>query len=278
MHPSRAIRIGCSGWHYASWRGRFYDPALRTDDWLDAYARVFDTVELNNSFYRLPPAEQFVRWRSRVPRGFLFAVKASRYITHLKRLRDPDEPLARLLDRAGALGPALGPILFQLPPRWSPDPARLETFLDRLPHRPGSRPLRYVLELREPSAYTPALIRMLRAHDVALCVHDMAGSEAPRLATSRLVYVRLHGFGARYGGSYPDEVLGDWASWIRTQHADGRRVHVYFNNDVDAHAVRDAMRLKAMVEAAGTPHARRARSGHAISRTRAAPRPAGGRR
>ncbi len=241
------LRIGCSGWHYASWRGPFYDPALRPDAWLDAYARVFDTVELNNSFYRLPPAEQFARWRARAPRGFLFAVKASRYITHLKRLRDPDEPLARLLEHAGALGPALGPILFQLPPRWVPDPARLEAFLDRLPRRLGSRRLRHALELREPSAYTPALIDMLRAHDVGLCVHDMAGSEAPRLATSGLVYVRLHGFGARYAGSYPDEVLAGWASWIRVQLADGRRVHVYFNNDIDANAVRDARRLRDMI-------------------------------
>ncbi len=242
--PLSTIRIGCSGWHYAGWSGRFYDAALPKREWLSAYASVFDTVELNNSFYRLPEAEQFARWREAVSKGFLFAVKASRYLTHLKRLRDPDEPLERLLSRAVTLGPALGPILYQLPPRWVPEPERLRAFLERLPRRHERRLLTHVIEFRDPDAYTPEVLEALRAHDVALCVHDMPGSACPRVVTSDVVYVRLHGYGRRYGGSYPDEQLADWAEWLTAQVEGGCKAYVYFNNDIDGHAVVDAQRLR----------------------------------
>ena len=245
MRTADAFRVGCSGWHYAGWSGRFYDPSLPKREWLATYAAVFDTVELNNSFYRLPEADQFARWRDAVPAGFVYAVKASRYLTHLKRLRDADEPLDRLLSRAVALGPALGPILYQLPPRWVPDLDRLTAFLERLPRRIGRRALTHVLEFREPDAYRADILAALRRHDVALCVHDMHGSASPRIATSRVVYVRLHGYGTRYGGSYPDERLDDWAAWLRLRADEGGRVFVYFNNDIDGHAVVDAQRLRA---------------------------------
>ena len=245
------VRVGCSGWHYAGWAGVFYDATLPKSKWLEAYARVFDTVELNNSFYRLPTAPQFRRWREAVPPGFLFAVKASRYLTHLKRLRDPAAPLDLLIARARELGPALGPLLYQLPPRWAPDDERLRTFVAALPKAVGSRKtrltLQHVVEFRDARSYRTATIDLLRSHDVALCVHDMSGSESPRTVTSRRAYIRFHGFGARYGGSYPTSCLKSWADWITAVRDEGIEVFAYFNNDVDGHAVRDANRLKSLL-------------------------------
>jgi uncharacterized protein YecE (DUF72 family) len=245
-----AIRIGCSGWHYKQWRGRVYDEDLPSSAWLGEYAERFPTVEINNSFYRLPAAETFASWRAQVPRGFLFAVKASRFLTHIKRLRDPEEPLERLLTNARPLGPTLGPILYQLPPRWFPDEDRLRLFLESLPARiaPTSRYRVYhVMEFREPRGYEPWVLDLLQEHNVALCVHDMVGSESPLLTIGPIVYLRLHGFGKKYGGSYPDEVLAEWAAWLRRAAASGRDAYVYFNNDVNGYAVRDATRLRAMV-------------------------------
>jgi len=246
-----AARVGCSGWHYASWAGRYYDPSLPKSRWLETYARDFDTVELNNSFYRLPAAAQFSRWREAVPPDFLFAVKASRYLTHLKRLRDPEAPLDLLLSRASELGPTLGPILYQLPPRWVPEDERLRTFLDALPRdvRKGrSRVvLKHAVEFRDERGYQNAVVAMLRARKVALCVHDMRGSESPCVNTSDLVYVRFHGYGVKYGGSYPTAQLKSWAAWMQALLADGIDVFAYFNNDVDGHAVRDARRLKSFL-------------------------------
>ena len=245
-----AIRIGCSGWHYKHWRGRVYDADLPSSAWLREYAERFPTVEINNSFYRLPAAETFASWRAQVPRGFLFAVKASRFLTHIKRLRDPEEPLERLLTNARPLGPTLGPILYQLPPRWFPDEDRLRVFLEALPARiaPTSRyRAHHVMEFREPRGYEPWVLDLLQEHNVALCVHDMPGSESPLLTTGPIVYLRLHGFGKKYGGSYPDEVLAEWAAWLARGVASGRDAYVYFNNDMNGFAVHDATRLRAMV-------------------------------
>jgi uncharacterized protein YecE (DUF72 family) len=244
-------RIGCSGWHYKSWRGVVYPDDLPASAWLRAYTRRFATVELNNSFYRLPSEETFAGWRAQVPRGFVFAVKASRFLTHIKRLHDPDEPLTRLLTHARPLGPTLGPLLYQIPPRWFPDAARLETFLAALPPRlaPGSRVrLHHVLEMRDPRGYAPWVIDLLRQYGVTLCVHDMHGSESPLLVVGPIVYVRFHGYGAKYGGSYPLEVLDEWAAWLRRALAGGRDAYVYFNNDMHGHAVYDAERLRVLVE------------------------------
>lgn len=230
-----------------------YPADMPTSDWLRAYTRRFGTVELNNSFYRLPSEETFAAWREQVPRGFVFAVKASRFLTHIKRLREPEEPLERLLAHAAPLGPTLGPILYQIPPRWFPDPERLETFLATLPARvtpSGRHRLRHVLEMRDPRGYEPWVIDLLRQYNVTLCVHDMAGSESPLLMVGPIAYVRFHGFGAKYGGSYPDAVLDEWAAWIREALASGRDTYVYFNNDINGYAVYDAERLRLRVEGA----------------------------
>ena len=250
--PGRGVaHIGCSGWHYKSWKGLIYPADLPVTSWLRAYTKRFSTVELNNSFYRLPSEETFAAWRTQVPRGFLFAVKASRFLTHIKRLREPEEPLQRLLTHARPLGPSIGPVLYQIPPRWFPDPDRLEAFLAALPAgmSPSSRQrLRHVLEVRDPRGYQPWVIDLLRQYDVALCVHDMPGSESPLLLVGPIAYVRFHGYGAKYGGSYPDDVLDGWADWIRRALATGRDVFAYFNNDIHGYAVYDAERLRLRVE------------------------------
>jgi uncharacterized protein YecE (DUF72 family) len=239
----RSVRVGCSGWQYRHWRGVFYPDALPASRWLEFYAREFDTVEVNNTFYRLPEAATFARWRTRVPAGFAMAVKASRYLTHLKRLKDPAEPLQRLFERAARLGPALGPVLYQLPPRWPRDVARLTTFLDALPDHPQA------VEFRDPDWYADDVLTSLRAHGVALCVHDMAGSASPRPGQGPFVYLRLHGPERRYDGRYPDARLREWAAWLSARARSGVTCYVYFNNDGGGHAPRDAARLRAMLGA-----------------------------
>ena len=239
--PDPLLRIGCSGWQYRHWRGDFYPADLPTSGWLARYTRAFDTVELNNSFYRLPSPEAFRRWREATPRGFLFAVKASRYLTHMKKLKDPEEPLGRFFDAARELGPKLGPVLYQLPPRWPADLGRLRAFLGVLPRGVG-----HVMEFRDPSWYAPAVLDALQEAQVALCLHDMGGSVTPRARAGPFVYVRFHGV-TRYGGRYDDETLGGWAEWMAEQLAAGTPVFAYFNNDVGGHAPRDAARLKALL-------------------------------
>jgi uncharacterized protein YecE (DUF72 family) len=250
MEPNRKpeLRIGCSGWQYRHWRGDFYPAGLAQARWFAHYALHFDTVEINNSFYRLPEAETFARWREQAPGRFLYAVKASRFLTHMKKLKDPEDPLFRFFDNARHLGPRLGPILYQLPPRWPLDLARLETFLVAL--RRVSRELRvgphHAIEFREPSWYDERVYELLRRHRVALCLHDMQGSATAMMAIGPFVYVRFHGW-TKYAGRYEDERLEEWAAWLAARHAEGLPVFAYFNNDVGGHAPRDAVRLRAMI-------------------------------
>ncbi len=232
-------RIGCSGWQYRHWRGSFYPSGLAMHAWLGYYARSFDTVEVNNTFYRLPEAATFRAWAHRVPAGFLFAVKASRYLTHLRRLRDPEEPLARLFARARHLGRRLGPVLYQLPPAWPRDLPRLERFLAALP-----RGRRHAVEFRDPDWYSLETFEVLERHGAALCLHDMQGSETPRRSCGPFVYLRLHGAGQRFGGRYPDAAIDGWADWLAARCEDGLPAFVYFNNDAGGHAPRDAARLR----------------------------------
>jgi len=234
------IRIGCSGWEYAHWRGDFYPTNVPRSRWLERYAGVFDTVELNNSFYRLPSTGTFAAWAGRLPDGFAMAVKASRYLTHLKRLRDPDEPLERLWRRAARLGEHLGPMLYQLPPHWRRNPERLAAFLRALPADHDQ-----AVEFRDPSWYHEEIYDLLAKHRVALCLHDMRGSASPGQPVGPFVYLRLHGSGERYGGRYSAGVLRRWAERLAGWAAEGRPAWVYFNNDTGGHAPRDAGRLRA---------------------------------
>jgi len=236
------IRIGCSGWQYRHWRSRFFPRDLPSERWLEFYAASFDTVELNNSFYRLPEADAFASWHRRVPNGFLFAVKASRYLTHLKHLRDPHDPLARLWSRAERLGDHLGPMLYQLPPRWHRNPDRLRQFLAALP---AGR--RQAIEFRDASWYRPEVFGLLDRAHVALCLHDMPGSATRPDPLGPFVYVRFHGATGKYRGGYSAQELSAWAARMAEWAEVGLPVYAYFNNDAAGHAVRDAGRLREMI-------------------------------
>ena len=235
--------VGCSGWQYKHWRGSFYNVELPQARWLEHYASVFDTVEINNSFYRLPEAATFVQWASRVPNGFVFAVKASRFLTHMKKLKDPEEPVERLFSRMRALGRHLGPVLYQLPTGWKADPQRLEQFLQVLPRA------RHVIEFRDPSWYVDEVYELLERHRVSLCLHDMRDTASGRLRIGPIVYVRFHGPSGRYHGGYSSEALQSWADWLRVQLDGGVDVYAYFNNDVGGHAPRDALTLGGLLGA-----------------------------
>lgn len=235
------VRVGCSGWQYRHWRGDFYPADLPQRQWLEHYARQFDTVEVNNSFYRLPSEGIFDTWRARTPARFLFAVKASRFLTHMKKLKDPADPVDRLFSRALELQGKLGPVLYQLPRQMPKNIERLEQFLQALPRR-----LKHAVEFREPSWYGEDVLRLLRRHNVALCLHDMPGSAAPPEVTARFTYVRFHGASGRYNGAYPIETLEYWARWLTGTNVPA---FVYFNNDIGGHAPRDAKTLMALLAA-----------------------------
>jgi uncharacterized protein YecE (DUF72 family) len=243
-HPARRdVRVGCSGWQYRHWKGEFYPADLPQTRWFEYYAVRFDTVEINNSFYRLPERATFAAWARRAPMRFEFAVKASRFLTHMKKLKDPEEPLDRLFSRMRALGTRLGPVLYQLPPNFKADVERLRRFLELLP-----RNARHVLEFRDPSWYAPDVLALLDRHGVALCLHDMPGSATEWLRVGPFVYVRFHGSGARYGGGYPRERLERWADWLNDQRRAGASIYAYFNNDIGGHAPRDAVTLRTLID------------------------------
>jgi uncharacterized protein YecE (DUF72 family) len=236
------IRIGCSGWNYRHWRGVFYPEGVPVKRWFEHYSQHFDTVEVNASFYRLPEASTFAKWRDQAPPGFCYAIKAPRTITHMKKLKECDTQVAEFLERARNLGQALGPILYQLPPSLRFDRERLQAFLKLLP---GD--LTHVLEFREPSWLADEALALLDAAGVGFCAHDMPGRAAHRAATGKLAYVRFHGPTGRYWGRYTEEALADWAEWMHAQQAQGRPVWAYFNNDIEGHAIEDARVLKRLV-------------------------------
>ena len=240
-------RIGCSGWNYKSWRGRFYAAELPSSRWLNYYTSVFDTVEINNTFYRLPEKSTFAAWRKQMPPGFLVSVKASRFLTHIKRLKDPEEPVDRLFSRAKALGPRLGPVLYQLPPNFFRNEVnveRLEIFLDALPCRINRRAVDHVFEFRHPSWYVDATYELLDRHKATMCLHDKRDSAIFEPLVGPIAYVRFHGTSGHYAGSYPDERLARWADTLAEQWRRGRQVYGYFNNDPDAVATENARTLR----------------------------------
>jgi uncharacterized protein YecE (DUF72 family) len=242
--PHQRVRIGTSGWHYDHWRGPFYPAALPPAHMLGFYAQRFDSVELNNSFYHLPSATAFAGWRDGTPPGFCFAVKANRYLTHMKKLKDPQAALDRFLPRVEVLGDKLGPILFQLPPRWRVNVERLASFLAALPTCHC-----YSFELRDRSWYVPSVYAALRRHNVAFCIYDLEGVQSPFQVTADFVYVRLHGPTRAYGGCYTAAALRAWARRVRRWAANGLRVFVYFDNDEGAYAVRNAEQLARLIGA-----------------------------
>jgi uncharacterized protein YecE (DUF72 family) len=234
------LRIGTSGWIYKEWRGAFYPQKLSQARWFGHYARVFDTAEINATFYRLPTQATVARWREASPSDFLFAWKASRFITHMKRLKDVAASIERVYAPMLALGGKLGPALFQLPPSFACDLARLQDFLALLPS--GRR---HVVEFRHPSWYSERVFNALADHGASLCISDHHHAPAPWVATAPFVYVRGHGPGGRYRGSYQDAELDRWASRMETWRGEGRDLFAYFDNDIGCAAPADAQRLYA---------------------------------
>jgi uncharacterized protein YecE (DUF72 family) len=242
MKGRASIHIGTSGWHYTHWKGPFYPEDLSDEAMLESYSHRLKTVEINNSFYRMPEKRTLAQWRDSVPGGFLFAVKASRYITHMKKLHDAREPLSRFLAGVDILGDKLGPVLFQLPPRWHVDTQRLKSFLDLLPSR-----YRFAFEFRDPSWFDPGVYDALSDRGAAFCIYDLDGALSPKEVTSDMVYIRLHGPDGPYRGEYGTRVLSEWAGafagWVRQ----GKEIYCYFDNDEAGFAPNDALRLVHMI-------------------------------
>lgn len=242
MTHAADIHIGTSGWHYHQWIGPFYPLGMRPKDFLGYYAGQFRTVEINATFYRLPSRQAVMEWRDGSPPDFVFAAKGSRFITHMKKLRDPEASIQRYFDLIELLGDKLGPIIFQLPPRWHFDLKRLATFLKALP-----KPRRYAFEFRDESWLSPSTYELLAKHDAALCLYDLAGRQSPLEVTADFVYIRLHGPGGAYQGSYDDQALATWAPRLRRWRAKGIAVYCYFDNDEQGNAPMNALLLDRFV-------------------------------
>jgi uncharacterized protein YecE (DUF72 family) len=242
MTKRGAIRIGCSGWNYKHWRGLFYPEGFPQRRWFEHYAATFDSVEINNSFYRLPSGDTFAKWRNQAPPGFCYAVKANRFLTQAKKLKDCEEPIERMMSAVRCLGERLGPILYQLPPRFRLNLERLESFLQLIP-----KDVVNVFEFREKSWLTVEVLALLDRYGASFCVHDMPGSATPRWVSGRIAYLRFHGGEGKYWGRYSDEGLLGWSDWIAEQANSGRDVWAFFNNDINAHAIDDALTLRSMV-------------------------------
>jgi uncharacterized protein YecE (DUF72 family) len=234
-----ALRIGTSGYHYDHWRGVVYPEDLPKTKWFSHYAQQFDTVEINNTFYRLPESKTFDAWRKQAPKEFCYALKFSRYGSHIVRLKKPKSTIRRFLKRADRLREFLGPILVQLPPNWKTDPDRLAGFLAAAPKN-----YRWAVEFRDRRWLCEEVFVILQEHDCALCIHDML-DDHPRLVTTGWVYLRFHG--TRYSGSYSAEKLKAEARWIKQQLAAGKDVFAYFNNDAQGYAVVNALELRRYV-------------------------------
>ena len=231
--------VGTSGWQYDHWRGDFYPEKLPKRRWFEHYAQTFETVELNSSFYRQPKDATWDKWHEMAPAGFRFAVKANRFLTHIKRLKDVDGTVDRFLRGVERLEPSLGPLLYQIPPNFHNDEEnrqRLEHFLDILPKSHA-----HVIEFRHDSWHTEGVLAMLRHHNVGFCCHDMQGLHPPVAVTADVAYVRLHG--RSYGGNYGPAALQTWAERVRDMERDADAIWVFFNNDLGGHAPRNAISL-----------------------------------
>lgn len=239
------VRVGCSGFIYEHWRGRFYGPGTRGTE-LEAYARAFDTVELNVTFYRMPSSATFRAWARRVPDDFVFAVKASRYITHIRRLREVRESVDFLMERATELGDHLGPILLQLPPDLEVDPDNLLATLDGFPAG-----IRVALEPRHPSWFVDEVEAILEDRNIALCLADRRGPVTPLWHPADWSYLRFHGGGGAPRSCYSMAALGAWAGRVAAAWADDPVDYVYFNNDFNACALRDARRFATLLAERG---------------------------
>jgi uncharacterized protein YecE (DUF72 family) len=229
------VFVGTSGWQYRHWRGSFYPDDLPTARWLDHYAASFATVEVNNTFYHLPETATFRHWAEGTPEDFVLTLKMSRYLTHIKRLKDPAEPVARFLERAAGLGSKLGPVLVQLPPKLTADTGRLAACLDLLCAR-----VRVAVEFRHESWHVDAVRRLLEDHDAAACLFDTPARHGPLWRTAGWTFVRFHEGRADPPPCYDPAPLDEWAALIARDWGPEADVFAYFNNDGRGCAPRDA--------------------------------------
>lgn len=243
MGGEGAVHIGTSGWNYSHWKDVFYPADLSSTGWLQFYADRFHSVEINSSFYNLPEKKTFEKWKEETPRNFVFSVKASRYITHMKKLKEPVDAVKRFIDRVDVLKEKLGPLLFQLPPHWRCNPERLAAFLKLLP-----RNHLYSFEFRDESWFREEVYEILRKHDTALCIYHLSGFISPKELTADFAYVRLHGPGDSYEGSYTVEALAGWAGALSAWRRQGKPVYFYFDNDQRGYAVQNALMLQDMLQ------------------------------
>jgi uncharacterized protein YecE (DUF72 family) len=240
------IYIGTSGWNYKHWAsGAFYPPSCPQSEWLEVYARRFVTVEINNSFYRLPPPETFAAWARKTPSDFVFAVKVSRFITHIKRLKDPGESVRLFLKNSSRLGKKLGPLLFQLPPQMKLDLDRLRGLMRALGRR---KSLKVALEFRHESWFTEEVFNVVKKAGWTVCLADWldAGRDIP--VVGPFAYIRRHGRTARYASCYSDAQLKEDAGLAMKTAQQGKQVYIYFNNDARAYAIKNARTLIGMID------------------------------
>jgi uncharacterized protein YecE (DUF72 family) len=235
--------IGTSGWHYDDWRGHFYPEKLPKAKWLEFYAGYFNTLELNNSFYHLPSEAAFNNWYNSSPPDFVFSVKVSRFITHIKRMKDCDDAVVNFMSRARLLKEKLGPLLYQLPPGLHRDDALLETFLEDLP-----RDLKHVIEFRHESWFTEDVFALLRRYHTGFCIFDMPRLTSPLLATTVFAYIRFHGREGLYSSRYTDKEMAEWAKRIDELAEKLESVYIYFNNDIAGYALENARTIRDYLE------------------------------
>jgi uncharacterized protein YecE (DUF72 family) len=235
--------IGTSGWKYRHWESNFYPADLKKKDQFNYFTEYFSTVELNNSFYRQPSAANFNQWHLLSPKNFIYAVKANRYFTHLKKLNVEKNEILDFLEACGALENKLGPILFQLPPKWNLNLQRLEQFLQMLPQN-----YRYTFEFRNHSWYHDDVFALLNRYNCAFCVYELEGHQSPLMTTADFVYIRLHGPKGKYQGSYSEKSLTKWSELIITWTKENKDVYLYFDNDEAAYAAFNAIEIKKIIE------------------------------
>jgi len=246
--PSKKIHIGTSGWLYKHWIRKFYAEGSNAKQQFQFYTKHFDTVEINNSFYKLPPRSVFEDWYENSPKKFLYAVKANRFITHMRKLTQPQEPITRLFGSILALKEKLGPILFQLPPKWKVNVTRFKEFLEALP-----KGYRYAFEFRNQTWYHEEVYELLQKHNCAFCIYQLAGHMSPIKLTADFVYLRLHGpTEFKYQGSYSNNELEKWAKRCIEWLAEKKEVYVYLDNDQEAYAAFNALTLKRLISKAKT--------------------------
>ncbi len=243
MEKQKHIRIGTSGWYYRHWLGPFYPKNLAKKDFLSFYSQKFLTAEINNTFYKVPQKQTLLNWKNEVPAHFIFSAKASQYITHMKKLKDPQEPVARFFSQIEALGEKLGPILFQLPPHWKINPSRLDFFLKSLPSQ-----YKYVFEFRDPSWFHEDTYSILKEQGAAFCIYDFNRRLSPKEVTAEFIYIRLHGPDRPYQGQYDKKNLSGWAESISEWKKQGKDVFCYFDNDQLGYAAQDALHLKQILD------------------------------